>query len=284
MSRSERIRTAVETSGSVRARPPVVLVIAALDPSGGAGLAADLRTLAACGAWGCPVATAITVQNTIEVRSWRAVDAAQIAAQLDAVAADITVDAVKIGMLGSAEAALAAGEALRAVGAKNVVVDPVFAASVGGSLAWPGLAEAIAGSLMPIATLITPNEAEATVLARAVAGESAPNDREGLAMALAQLTPGAVLLTGGDRPGPEAEDLLVVDGTPALLSLPRIEVDDTHGTGCVLSSAAAAALAAGASIREAVDSARHVVRYALENGFKLGTGSGPADPLGSAFG
>jgi hydroxymethylpyrimidine/phosphomethylpyrimidine kinase len=217
---------------------PNVLSIAGSDPSGGAGIQADLKTFAALGAYGMAAITALTVQNTRGVRNVRAVAAELVADQIDAVLDDVRVDAVKIGLLGDPAVIAAVGLTLAARPVPVVVLDPVLVATSGDVLLRPDALPALR-ALLSLADLITPNVPEAAVLLET--GQATDVDgMVGQAVRLASLGP-AVLLTGGHLEGVEAIDVLVVPGAePLLLRGPRVVTSSTHGTGCTLSSALAA--------------------------------------------
>jgi hydroxymethylpyrimidine/phosphomethylpyrimidine kinase len=256
------------------------LTIAGSDSGGGAGIQADLKTFSALGCYGMSVITAITAQNTREVTAVHAVPVETVVAQLDAVFSDIGADAVKIGMLLSAEIAAAVGERLKRWQAGPVVLDPVMVAKSGDRLLAEAATESLRRHVFPIADLVTPNlpEAEA-LLGRAVDGREA---MEQAAIELLALGPKAVLLKGGHLESNESADVLVYEDEGRHLmrrwfEYPRIQTPNTHGTGCTLSSAVAAYLARGMRLEPAVERARSYIQKAIEAGaaYSLGQGHGP---------
>lgn len=254
-----------------------VLTIAGSDSSGGAGIQADLKTIIAHRLFGESVITALTAQNTTGVFGVMDVDPAFVGAQMDAVFDDIRPDAVKIGMVSSAQIINVIAERLRFHQARNVVVDPVMVATSGSRLIEQQAVDALVSNLVPLADVITPNMPEAEVLC----GFPVADD-EGMMQAaklLSGKTNGAVLVKGGHR-ADTADDLLVLpDGRHAWLRAKRIATGNTHGTGCTLSSAIASGLAQGNGIEQAVRRAKGFVRGALSTGLDLGQGSGPLDHM-----
>jgi hydroxymethylpyrimidine/phosphomethylpyrimidine kinase len=260
---------------------PVVLTIAGSDSSGGAGIQADLKTFTALGVYGASVLTALTAQNTRGVSAIHPVPAHFVTQQIDAVAGDLRVAAVKTGMLYARDTVLAVVEGVRRHALSPLVVDPVMVATSGDMLLEPDAVEAVRRELLPLADIITPNLQEA---ARLLHLSEAADEAEMRAQAIALLAlgPKAVLLKGGHGSGREAVDILVTsDAPPVRLALPRIDTPNTHGTGCTLSAAIAAGLARGDSITDAVAAAKRFVHDALNAGrnLKIGRGSGPVDHL-----
>lgn len=255
---------------------PVCLTIAGSDSGGGAGIQADLKAFAHAGVHGTCAITAITAQNTVDVVAVEAVSPAMIVAQVRAVVEDIGVDAVKIGMLGSAESAAAVAEALDLLDPGTpVVVDPVMVAESGGRLLAQEAEAALRELIVPRATVATPNISEARVLAGA--GEDVhPDD---LVAAVHALGPMVVVLTGGHRD--EATDLHF-DGHE-LTAIPGERHPDgaAHGSGCTHAATLAAQLALGCSSLEAARVARRVAGDAVRDGLRgIGAGAGPVDVLG----
>ena len=253
-----------------------VLSIAGSDPSGGAGIQADLKTFSALGCYGMAVITALTAQNTQGVTGVHVPDAAFIAQQIDAIFADVRVDAVKIGMLGSPEIVQAVAGALARHKPQHIVLDPVLVATSGHSLGAPGVVEAMREKLFPIATLITPNLPEAARLAEV----DMPADEAGLehlARVLAGQGARAVLVKGGHLSGETAQDVLFTEGRVSHFSAPRVKTKNTHGTGCTLSSAIAAHLAKGFGLEQAVQKAKDYLTQALRaaDALDVGQGHGP---------
>jgi len=252
---------------------PNVLSIAGSDPSGGAGIQADLKTFSALGCYGMAAITALTAQNTQGVSGVHVPDASFIAQQIDAIFIDVRVDAVKIGMLGSPEIVKAVAQALARHKPAHIVLDPVLVATSGDSLGAPGVVEAMREHLFPLASLITPNLPEAACLAEA----PVPADLAGLenlAIHLAGQGAQAVLVKGGHLSGATAEDVLFAGGKVSRFSAPRVETRNTHGTGCTLSSAIAAHLARGMALDEAVRAAKNYLTDALRGSDALNVGHG----------
>ena len=248
------------------------LTIAGSDSSGGAGIQADLKTMTAHGVYGMSAVTALTAQNTMGVTDILAVPPAFLAAQLDAVFADIPPDAVKIGMVADAALIHVIAEKLDEYDAKNVVVAPVMVATSGARLISEDAVEALVSELLPRAALITPNIPEAEVLA-----DMAITDRTAMTAAAARIherTHAAVLMKGGHSVD-DANDLLVDDTGARWFEGRRIATSNTHGTGCTLSSAIASNLARGIDTDSAVAQAKAYLSGALAAGLDLGHGSGP---------
>lgn len=254
----------------------IALTIAGSDSGGGAGIQADLKTFAALGVYGCSAITALTAQNTKGVTAIHDVPADFITAQIDAVFDDFAIGAVKIGMLSQAGIIKAVTAALKRHNARNIVLDPVMVATSGDRLLVPDAVSALRQELMPLAMLVTPNLAEAAVLAGT---SSARNEAEMEAQAREILALGArrVLIKGGHGDSAESTDLLVGEGEPLRLAVPRIATRNTHGTGCTLSSAITAGLAKGLPLTDAVKSAKQYVTAAIAaaDQLKVGSGHGP---------
>jgi hydroxymethylpyrimidine/phosphomethylpyrimidine kinase len=253
---------------------PKVLAIAGSDSGGGAGIQADLKAFARCGVHGMTAITAITAQNTVGVEAVEQVPGAMIAAQIAAVADDIGIDAVKVGMLGTAETieGVVAALALLIDDDPPVVVDPVMVAESGGVLLDPSARETLAVRLLPMATVVTPNIPEARVLAGA--GEEA--SQEELARAVLALGPGAVVVTGGHSAG--VVDLFFDGETMVEIAGERHPDGAAHGSGCTHSSALAALLAHGVDALRAAEGARRIASEAVAHGLRdVGRGPGPVD-------
>ena len=258
------------------ARYTRVLSIAGSDSGGGAGIQADLKTMAALGCYGMTAITAITAQNTLGVRAIQALPPELLAQQIDAVVEDIGVDAVKIGMLHDVGVVRVVADAIRRHRFAHVVLDPVMVATSGDKLITESTVDRLVDELFPLATLITPNLDEAAWLLRLQAIDI--DALEGTANLLQVLGAPAVLLKGGHLPGPQLTDLLLLPGGRIeRWEAPRIPTRNTHGTGCSLSSAIACQLALGAPLVEAVAQGRDFVRGALLAGadMQLGHGHGP---------
>ncbi len=254
-------------------RSPVALTVAGSDSGGGAGIQADLKSFSALGVYGASVVTAVTAQNTREVTAVHDIPPAMIRAQLDAVFADIEVDAVKVGMVATTAAieAVADGLAGRSI---PLVVDPVMVAKSGDALLQPEAMEALRRRLIPAATIITPNLPEAARLLDEEPAEDIPAMYR-QALRLQELGASAVLMKGGHGRGPLCVDLLVdAGGGSTRLASPRVDTRNTHGTGCSLSSAIAAGLACGLPLAEAVDRAHLWLHRAILAADALGVGGG----------
>ena len=252
---------------------PIALTIAGSDSSGGAGIQADLKTFAACGVYGASAITALTAQNTKGVTGIHDVPADFITAQIDAVFTDLDVKAVKIGMVARREAIEAIVAGLDRWAPKHVVVDPVMVATSGDRLLSPDAVDALRTKLFPRASLITPNLPEAAaLLSETIAGDESDIERQGRRL-LAMGCP-AVLIKGGHGQGPESVDYLFDKDAIIRLSAPRIATDNTHGTGCSLSSAIAAGLAKGQDLETAVRGAKAYVSAAIAAAGKLDVGHG----------
>ncbi|MFN3597941.1 MAG: bifunctional hydroxymethylpyrimidine kinase/phosphomethylpyrimidine kinase [Rubricoccaceae bacterium] len=263
------------TSADLRQRPiPTALTIAGSDSGGGAGIQADLKAFEANGVFGMSVVTALTAQNTRAVRGAMDVPPAFVAAQLDAVAEDLPVGAVKTGMLSSTALIEVVADGLARHGLGPVVVDPVMVSKSGHALLRPDATDALVRRMLPLATLVTPNAHEAEALAGFPVHTLA--DARRAAEAICALGPAAVLVKGGHLEGePDAVDLLLdVDGE-ALFRGPRFDTPHTHGTGCTYAAAIAARLARGEALREAVRVARRYLSEAIRHGLPIGGGHGP---------
>jgi hydroxymethylpyrimidine/phosphomethylpyrimidine kinase len=273
---------------------PRVLSIAGSDSGGGAGIQADLKAFAACGAHGMTAITAITAQNTVGVDAVQAVPRDMILAQVRAVARDIGIDAVKIGMLGTVATIAAVAEALEELAPETpVVLDPVMVSESGAELLEPSARAALLAELLPRATVVTPNLPEARALLRAagappIAGSGpqthgGDDDVPALARALRALGPRVVVVTGGHRARAvdvfyDGERLVEIDGE-------RHPDGAAHGSGCTHSSVLAAQLARGATALEAARSAKRMAAAAVAAGLtSIGAGPGPVDVLGIATG
>jgi hydroxymethylpyrimidine/phosphomethylpyrimidine kinase len=252
-----------------------ILSIAGVDPSGGAGIAADLKTFSALGVYGMAVVTAVTAQNTREVTAVRLMDPAFVTEQIDAVFGDVRVDAVKIGMVATAEIAAAIAEALARHRAQHIVLDPVMIAKSGDRLLAEAAIAALRERLIPLAEVVTPNLPEGAALL----GTSEPGDLDGMrtmAHELLRFGSWSVLLKGGHLHGPESIDVLADAGGEMEFAVQRIATKNTHGTGCTLSSAIAALLPTrprAEAIRTAKDYLTDALRAAGD--LTVGSGHGP---------
>ena len=264
------------------ASPAVVLTIAGSDSSGGAGIQADIKTISALGGYAASAITALTAQNTTGVRAIHAPEPAFLAQQIDAVFEDLTVSAVKIGMLHSRAVAHVVAQALARHQPAHVVLDPVMVATSGAVLIDPDTVETLVAELFPQASLITPNLDEAAhLLGRPV---TRPDDMPAAAAALIDMGARAVLLKGGHLtnaqgdPSGKVTDLLVLaNGQQHVFEQPRVATTNTHGTGCSLSAAIATLLALGHGLPQAVEAAQAYVHAGLTAamGLTIGKGHGP---------
>jgi hydroxymethylpyrimidine/phosphomethylpyrimidine kinase len=263
--------------------PPRVLSIAGSDSGGGAGIQADLKAFARCGVHGMTAITAITAQNTRAVTAVYPLPPEAVVEQVRAVAEDIGVDAVKIGMLGNAETIRAVEQALDLMPGVPVVLDPVMVAESGARLLDETAEDALRRGLLPRVTVVTPNLSEAAVLGQrdANADPGAAPMPEALARAIHALGPRVVVVTGGHRE--QATDLFF-DGE-RVVEIPGMRYPDgaSHGSGCTHSSALAAQLALGADSLEAARRAKQIASDAVRDGLRgLGSGAGPVDVFGIA--
>ena len=270
-----------------RKNPPVVLTIAGSDCSGGAGIQADLKTMSAFDVYGMSVITAVTAQNTCGVTGVQNVTGEMIRLQLEAVMSDIMPDAVKIGMLATADAVEAVADILEKYHVEHVILDPVMVSTSGRSLLEAEGKEQMLRRLFPLAELVTPNIPEAEEILKAVDG-SVENKQtvssvqitdqtmmEKAAQVIRQKYGCNVLLKGGHMT--QVADDLLYQTQAVWFPAQRIDCTNTHGTGCTLSSAIASALARGCSLKEAVGIAKVYVRSAMSTGLDLGHGNGPLD-------
>ncbi|MBR4717228.1 MAG: bifunctional hydroxymethylpyrimidine kinase/phosphomethylpyrimidine kinase [Lentisphaeria bacterium] len=252
-----------------------VLTIAASDPSGGAGIQADLRAITAHGLYGMAVPTALTVQNTLGVTGVLILEPEFLVRQLEAVLSDIRPDAVKIGAMPGADHARATAELLRKYEIENVVFDPVLASTSGAAL---GTVEAVE-LLAPCVSLLTPNLPEAAkLLGRDPAELAAPDDIESAAGELVKRFRTAVLLKGGHRADGSFDDyFLPAEGEGVWLPTRVAPPCGNHGTGCLLSSSIACGLASGLPMLESIRRAKERLSDALARGLSLGHGNSPVD-------
>ncbi|MDQ2631001.1 MAG: bifunctional hydroxymethylpyrimidine kinase/phosphomethylpyrimidine kinase [Actinomycetota bacterium] len=258
-------------------RIPAVLSIAGSDSGGGAGIQADLKAFARVGVHGMTAITAITAQNTLGVKAIQSISPEIIDEQVRAVAEDIGVDAVKIGMLGTAETVEAVVEALRYVGEAPVVIDPVMIAESGAQLLDEDARSALAEKLLPLATVVTPNIPEA----RALTGLGEGASQAVLAQALVGMGTRAAVVTGGHSE--EIVDLFCDEESIVEIPGERHPDGAAHGSGCTHSSSLAALLALGRSPLEAAEGAREITSEAVRYGLRdVGSGAGPVDVFGLA--
>lgn len=254
-----------------------VLIIAGSDPSGGAGVQADIKTVTALGGYAAAALTALTVQNTKGVSGFEPVSPEMIRAQIDAVMEDVGADVIKIGMIGDKKAAYVIAEFIEEARRAGIptVLDPVLGATSGDSLAGDGVAAVVYHEMLPRSALITPNADELAVFAKT--GPLATTDdmlRAGRKLQQEWMT-GPLLLKGGHIAGEEIVDILLGSGSVKTWRHPRINTTSTHGTGCTLASACAAGLAQGLSLADAVERAIAYVQAAIRTAPGYGGGRGP---------
>lgn len=254
----------------------VALTIAGSDSGGGAGIQADLRTFAAHGVHGTSALTAVTAQNSVAVTAWAALDPALVVAQIEAVATDMPVAATKTGMLATAAIVSAVAAAAERLPLAPLVVDPVMVAKSGDRLLDAAAERAYAEALVPRATLLTPNLHEAAaLLGRPVRDLAA---MRAAARDLRAMGARAVLVKGGALPG-DAVDVFFDGAQLVELPAPRVATPNVHGTGCTLSAAICARLAAGAPLLEAVQGAKAYLTEGLRRSYAVGRGRGIPDHL-----
>ena len=253
-------------------RTPNILTIAGSDSGGGAGIQADLKTIMALDGYGMSVITALTAQNTTGVTDILESTPHFLGEQLDAIFTDIFPDAVKIGMVSSADLIVVIAEKLKQYKAENIVVDPVMVATSGAKLLRDDAVEALCRELLPLAAVLTPNIPEAEILSGMTIQNAA--DMERAAQTISEKYGCAVLCKGGHQIN-DADDLLWRDGAGKWFKGRRIDNPNTHGTGCTLSSAIASNLAKGFSLEESVKRAKAYISGALADMLDLGAGSGP---------
>jgi hydroxymethylpyrimidine/phosphomethylpyrimidine kinase len=270
------------TLDRTRSGPPVAMTIAGSDSGGGAGLQADLKAFAALGVFGTCAITAVTAQNSHEVRGVLPVPAQFVVAQVETVLADLPVAAVKTGMLGTVEVVRAVAALAGAGRLPHLVVDPVMLASSGSSLLEPAAEQAYVELLLPVAQVLTPNLLEAQRLLGAEITTLA-QQREA-ARALGALGPQVVVVKGGHAvrdAGDEAVDVVWDGARHTELRGPRVDTVNDHGTGCTFAASLTASLARGEALADAVHSAKAYVARALTGGaaWRLGSGHGPLDQM-----
>jgi hydroxymethylpyrimidine/phosphomethylpyrimidine kinase len=254
--------------------PPVALTIAGSDSGGGAGIQADLKTFARFGVFGTSAITAVTAQNTLGVRAWESVSPALVRAQIDAVAEDLRPAAIKSGMLGDADVVRAVAERIAAHRLTPYVLDPVMVATSGDPLLAPDAVASIVERLFPLATLVTPNLDEASLLVGERVTDVDGMERAARAL-VERLGARAALVKGGHLAGAELVDVLYDGSRLQRLTHQRITTTSTHGTGCTLSAAIAARLALGDSLDGAVEASLEYVARAIATAPGLGGGHGP---------
>jgi hydroxymethylpyrimidine/phosphomethylpyrimidine kinase len=259
-------------------RYPTVLTIAGSDSGGGAGIQADIKTISSLGVYACSAITAITAQNTLGVRSIQGINPSVLKDQIEAVFEDLTIDAVKTGMLYNSESIKIISECLTRFRPRFFVLDPVMVSTSGSKLIAENAMQAMQELLFPLATLVTPNIAEAEIFTGIKI--SSPEDMQAAAAVILQKGCKAVLIKGGHLPGNESVDMLFEKRKNGLgIRSPFIETKNTHGTGCTLSAAIASYLALGKDLREAFMSAKDYIIHALYAGkdVEIGKGHGPVN-------
>lgn len=256
---------------------PIVLTIAGSDSGGGAGIQADIKAISATGGYACSVITAVTSQNTLGVSAIHPIPVEHIESQLDAVFTDLNVVAVKVGMLADADIIAMVANKIRQYQPKYLVVDPVMVATSGDPLLAQSAVETLKKQLLPLADLITPNLPECAAL---VGGDVPKTEIQMTEMidSLKNLGAKAVLLKGGHLDQTEkSSDLLIEQNSSELLSAKRVDTQNTHGTGCTLSSAIACYLAQGNRLHKAVYLGKQYISQAISHAdqLKVGQGHGP---------
>ena len=256
-----------------------VLTIAGSDSGGGAGIQADIKAISAMGAYAASAITAVTVQNTLGVEAVHPIPIEILGGQIDAVLSDIGADAVKIGMLHSAEVVRLVAEKLRHYAIRNVVLDPVMVSTSGHRLIEESAIETLKSDLLPLARVITPNIPEAEILAGVKIGRN--DELADVARRLSQGGRVSVLLKAGHLTEERLVDVFYNAEQDTILELPSVRVNtpNTHGTGCTLSSAFAAALARGMGLDDAARAAKEYINSAIISGadYTIGGGHGPVD-------
>lgn len=262
---------------------PVALTVAGSDSGGGAGIQADIKTLYVCGVHGACAITSITSQNTMGVTSRFDLPVEVVVSQMEAVLDDLDVSSAKTGMLASAAIIQEVAKVLAKRDIGRLVVDPVAVSTSGHSLLDGGGIETIAERLFPLALVITPNLTEASLLLGLEIGNV--EEMKKAAVLLKDMGPACVLLKGGHLAGSsEAVDIFYDGADLVTLTSPRVDTDNTHGTGCMLSAATAAYLALGDTPLRAVSRAKHDVARALQHSLDIGGGRGPVHPIPASRG
>jgi hydroxymethylpyrimidine/phosphomethylpyrimidine kinase len=267
------VNQATAIAGSAPSAPPVALTVAGSDSGGGAGIQADLKTFQAFGVFGTSAVTAVTAQNTLGVTAIHKVPPELVAAQIAAVITDLDPAAGKTGMLADEPIIRAVADCFESIPALPLVVDPVMVAASGDPLLEESAVAALLEELLPLATLVTPNLEEAEILT-GLKVRSEPGMRAAAEKLIAAGC-GAVLVKGGHLEGTEVVDVLFDGAEWSEWRARRVLTRSSHGTGCTLSAAITAGLAAGQALTDAVERGIRFTRAALRNGLTLGTGHGP---------
>ena len=253
---------------------PIVLTVAGSDPTGGAGIQADVRTIEACGGWSVSVVTAITAQSTRAVKRVEPVAPDLVAVQLDALLDDVAPVAIKTGMLATAAIVRLMASRMRGV---TYVCDPVLRSTGGTPLLESDAVSTLVEELLPRATVVTPNVAEATILSGIEVLDL--DTAESAAKRILAKGPRAVLVKGGHLTNDRATDVLVTPYATLRFAAPIVEREEAHGTGCVFSAALVTYLACGLDLEHAVREAKRFVAEAMRHGDRLGLGARVTDPL-----
>ncbi len=256
-----------------------VLSIAGSDSGAGAGIQADLKTMAALGVYGLTAITAVTAQNTLGVTGFQILERSLVEAQIDAVVTDFPVEAVKTGMLGNAEIIEAVAAKMKEYRLQKLVVDPVMVAKSGDALLEEGARQALVKTLLPLTRVVTPNIPEAQILAEVEI--ITISDMKKAARLIYRQGPSFVLIKGGHlEESDELTDVLFDGEQYIYYRAPRVKTGNTHGTGCTYASAIAAYIALGYNVPVAVKHARSFLQTILHSGLSLGKGHGPMDHFG----
>ncbi len=250
-----------------------VLTIAGFDPSAGAGVLADIKTIGAFGCFGVAAVTGITEQNTLGVFGARGIEPELVSRQIKVLLEDFHIAAAKTGMLPTPECVMAVADALSEARIRNLVVDPVLRSTSGYLFADSGVIDALVKYLFPLASLVTPNASEAALITKIDVKDIESMERA--ARAIVDLGVRAVLVTGGDLEGGMATDVLVTSDRTVAISEEKVASINTHGTGCALSSAIACLLAMEGSLEESIRKAKRYVAEAIRTAPGLGKGRGP---------
>ncbi len=252
---------------------PVALTIAGSDSGGGAGIQADLKTFHEFGVFGTSAVTAVTAQNTLEVRSVGVIEAELVTAQIAAVADDLAPAACKSGMLADTHTIEAVAHGLQSAHIPHYVLDPVMVSASGSPLLAPAAVGSLTDRLIPLADLVTPNLDEAGILVGFEVRD--PDEMQRAAESILTMGCRAVLIKGGHLESDHVEDLLVTPDRSRVWRVPKHPVGNAHGTGCTLSAAITAGLALGMELEDAVDAGLSYTRRAIETAPRLGSGSRP---------
>lgn len=258
-----------------------VLTIAGSDCSGGAGIQADIKTITAHKMYAMSAITALTAQNTTGVYGIFEATPEFVSQQLDCIFNDIRPDAVKIGMVSSAEIIAVIAAKLREHDVKNIVIDPVMVSTSGDKLLSDDASDALITKLLPLGSVITPNIPEAEALSGTEFHSGGIFSRDNMVRAaelISVIVKGGILIKGGHLEC-SADDLLYIDGTCRWFTSERVDNPNTHGTGCTLSSAIACNLAAGMTLVESIEKAKTYITGALKSGLDIGKGRGPLDHM-----